>query len=147
MFVKKVFEEKPRVKMIVGNCLEDSWCDAVKAELDKKGSPVLFIAEGVFMYLTLEEIGKFLKILKDNFSRGRLITEQNNPMMVKKQKYHDTVKATKAEFKSGTWSGQEIEDLCQGFRFIEEMRKYSFGGRLFAALLPKMNDRWASFDW
>lgn len=150
---KKVFEEKPRVKMIVGNCLEDSWCAAVKGEQDKKGSSVLFIAEGVFMYLTLEEIGKFLKILRDNFSRGSLIAEQNNPMMVKKQKYHDTVKATKAEFKSGTWSGQEIEDLCQGFRFIEEhsfneeMKKHSFGGWLFATLLPKMNDRWASFEW
>ena len=29
----------------------------------------------------------------------------------------------------------------------EEMKKYSFGGWLFAKLLPKMNDRWATFKW
>ena len=150
---KKVFSETERVKMIEGNCLEESWCAVVKAEQDKKKVPVLFLAEGVFMYLTLEEIGQFLTILKNNFSFGTLIAEQNNPMMVEKQNLHDTVKNTNAVFKSGTWSGQEIADLCQGIHFIEEhsfneeMKKYSFGGWLFAKLLPKMNDRWATFEW
>ena len=73
--------------------------------------------------------------------------------MVKNQKYHDTVKNTSAVFKSGTWSGQEIADLCEGIRFVEEhsfneeMKKGSFRGWLFAKLLPKMNDRWATFQW
>lgn len=31
--------------------------------------------------------------------------------------------------------------------FNEEMRKYSIRGKLFALLLPKMNDRWATFRW
>ena len=30
--------------------------------------------------------------------------------------------------------------------FNEEMRKYSIRGKLFAQLLPKMNDRWATFQ-
>ena len=82
-----------------------------------------------------------------------MIAEQNNPLMVKNQKYHDTVKNTKAVFKSGTWSGQEIADLCGGIHFVEEhsfneeMKKHSFRGRLFAKLLPKMNDRWAVFEF
>ncbi|MCR5400656.1 MAG: class I SAM-dependent methyltransferase [Treponema sp.] len=150
---KKVFTETERVKMIEGNCLEESWCAAVKGEQDKKKAPVLFLAEGVFMYLTFQEIRKFLTVLKNNFSCGTLIAEQNNPMMVEKQNLHDTVKNTNAVFKSGTWSGKEIADLLEGIRFIEEhsfneeMRKYSFGGWLFATLLPKMNDRWARFEW
>lgn len=150
---KKVISETERVKMIEGNCLEESWCRTVKGEILKNKASVLFLAEGVFMYLTLEEISCFLRILKNNFPKGTLIAEQNNPLMVKNQKYHDTVKATSAVFKSGTWSGKEIADLCQGISFVEEhsineeMRKHSFGGWLFATLLPNMNDRLARFEW
>ncbi len=150
---KEVFSERDRVTMIEGNALEDSWCASVAKEIKKKKAPVLFIAEGLFMYLTLSEIGVLLKVLKDNFKGGTLIAEQNNPLMVKHQDMHDTVKATNAEFKSGTWSGLEIAELCEGIRFIEEhslneeMKKYSFGGWLFAKLLPKMNDRLAVFEW
>ena len=150
---KKVFSDRERVSMLSGSVLEDSWCAAVKAESAKTKSKVLFLAEGLFMYLTLEEISKLLSVLKSNFPGGTLIAEQNNPLMVKNQKYHDTVKNTNAVFKSGTWSGQEIADLCGGIRFVEEhsfneeMKKHSFGGWLFAKLLPKMNDRWATFEW
>ena len=114
---------------------------------------MLFLAEGLFMYLTLEEIAKLLFVLKIHFPGGTLIAEQNNPLMVKNQKYHDTVKNTSAVFKSGTWSGKEIVDLCEEIRFMEEhsfneeMKKHSFRGWLFAKLLPKMNDRWARFEW
>ena len=31
--------------------------------------------------------------------------------------------------------------------FNEEMRKYSLRAKLFALLLPKLNDRWATFEW
>ena len=149
---KKVFSERERVSMISGNVLEDKWCAAVKTEIAKTNSKVLFLAEGLFMYLTLEEIAKLLNVLKSNFPNGTLIAEQNNPLMVKNQKYHDTVKNTNAVFKSGTWSGQEIADLCEGVRFVEEhsfneeMKKHSVRGWLFAKLLPKMNDRWAVFE-
>ncbi len=150
---KKVFGERERVSMLSASVLEDSWCKAVKDAVEKRNSKVLFLAEGLFMYLTFDEISKLLSVLKTNFPGGTLIAEQNNPLMVKNQKYHDTVKNTNAVFKSGTWSGQEIADLCEGIHFVEEhsfneeMKKHSFGGWLFAKLLPKMNDRWAVFEW
>lgn len=64
-----------------------------------------------------------------------------------------TVKNTNAHFASGTDSGQEIADLTDGIKFIEEhsfneeMKKYSIRGKLLALLLPKVNDRWATFRW
>ena len=150
---RKVFAERDRVTMIAGSVLDDSWCTQVKNGIRNAGAKLLFLAEGLFMYFTLDEIKTILSILKNNFPGATLIAEQNNPMMVKNQKYHDTVKNTNAVFKSGTWSGQEIADLVSGIRFVEEhsfneeMRKHSFGGWLFATLLPKMNDRWARFEW
>ena len=152
---KKVFEEKERVAMISENCLQDDWCQSVKDEMKKRGegTKVLFLAEGLFMYFTLEQIATVLSILKTNFPGGILIAEQNNPLMVKNQKYHDTVKNTKAVFMSGTNNAQEVADLCEGVRLIEEhsfneeMKKWSVRGKIFATLLPKMNDRWATFTW
>ncbi|MCR5218991.1 class I SAM-dependent methyltransferase [Treponema sp.] len=150
---KKIFPERERVFMIEGNILEDSWCKKVKNEIERKNTPVIFIAEGVFMYLSMDEIAKVLNILKSNFPQGILIAEQNNPLMVKNEKYHDTVKNTNAHFKSGTKSAEEICQLCPGITLVEErsfneeMKKHSIRGKLFAALLPGMNDRWATFKW
>ena len=115
---------------------------------------LLFIAEGLFMYLTLDQIRTLLMILKNIFPDGGiLIAEQNNKLMQKNEKHHDTVKNTNARFLSGTDSAQEIADLTDGIRLIEEhsfneeMKKYSIRGKLFALLLPKINDRWATFEW
>ena len=148
---KKVFAERSRVFMISGNITGNSWCAAVKSKIENK--KVLFLAEGLFMYLTMEEISKVLAVLKANFSNGTLLAEMNNPLMVKNQKLHDTVKNTNAVFKSGTWFAKEIADLCDGFSVVDErsinevMSKCSFRGWLFATLLPKMNDRLATFVW
>ena len=151
---KKAFEERDRVTMIAGNVLENTWCEKVVEQLKGRSAKPVFIAEGLFMYFTLDQIRTFLEVLKDNFSDGgTLIAEQNSEMMQKNEKHHDTVKNTKAHFMSGTDSGQEIADLTQGIKLVEEhsfneeMKKYSIRGKLFALLLPKMNDRWATFEW
>lgn len=151
---KKAFSEQERVTMIAGSAIEDGWCAKVKEALSGRKSKPIFLAEGLFMYLTMDQIKAFLNVLKGSFpDGGTLIAEQNNKYMVKNEKYHDTVKNTKAHFVSGTDSGQEIADLVPGFimteehSFNEEMKKYSIRGKLFALLLPNMNDRWATFTW
>ena len=151
---KKAFPEQERVTMIAGSALEDGWCAEVKEAVYGRESKPVFLAEGLFMYFTMDQIKDFLNVLKNNFpDGGTLIAEQNNKYMVKNEKYHDTVKNTKAHFMSGTDSGQEIADLVPGFTlteehsFNEEMKKYSIRGKLFALLFPKMNDRWATFTW
>lgn len=150
---KKAFEESERNKMLCASVLEDTWCAEVKAEVSKRNASVLFIAEGLFMYLSMEDIKKILSILKNNFEHAVLFAEQNNPMMVKHQKYHDTVRNTNAVFRSGTKSAQEIADLVDGVKLVEEhsfneeMKKYSIRAKIFALLLPSMNDRWAIFEW
>lgn len=151
---RKAFSEHERVTMIPGSALEDGWCEQVKKALTDSRSKPVFIAEGLFMYLTLDQIRTFLEVLKNNFPDGGiLIAEQNCKMMQKNEKHHDTVKNTNAHFMSGTDSGQEIADLTDGIQLVEEhsfneeMKKYSIRAKLFALLLPKMNDRWATFRW
>ena len=151
---KKAFPERERVTMVAGNALEDGWCQQVNEILAGRKAKPVFIAEGLFMYLTMAQIRTFLEILKQHFpDGGTLIAEQNSKLMQKNEKHHDTVKNTNAHFRSGTDSAQEIADLTSDFRVIEEhsfneeMRKYSIRAKLFAAILPNMNDRWATFKW
>ncbi|MBQ8959730.1 MAG: class I SAM-dependent methyltransferase [Ruminococcus sp.] len=151
---KKAFPPEDRVTMIPGSALEEDWCPAVQEALSESSSGPVFLAEGLFMYLTLDQIRTFLEILKRNFpGGGTLIAEQNSKLLQKNEKHHDTVKKTNAHFLSGTDTAQEIADLTDGIRLIsehsfnEEMRKYSIRGKLFALLLPNMNDRWATFCW
>ncbi len=150
---KKAFEERDRVQMIAGDVLQDGWCAAVKKALAGRRSRPVFLAEGLFMYLTMNEIQKFLSVLKSNFAEGVLIAEQNDIILVKQGKHHDTVSNTNATFKSGTKSGHEIEELVDGIRLVdehsfnEEMKKYSVRAKIFAFLFPSLNDRWATFEW
>ena len=105
------------------------------------------------MYLTMEQSRTWLNILRMDCSCGVLIAEQNSKLMQRREKHHDTVKSTNAHFRSGTDSAQEIADLTKGIQlleehsFNEEMKKYTLRGKLFALLLPKVNDRWATFSW
>ncbi|MCR5666947.1 MAG: class I SAM-dependent methyltransferase [Eubacterium sp.] len=151
---KKAFSNQERVTMIAGNALNSQWCKPVQDAVANRFSKPIFLAEGLFMYLTMEQIRTFLDVLVENFpDGGMLIAEQNPKIMVKNEKHHDTVKSTNAHFKSGTDSGQEIAELVDGVHLVEEhsfneeMRKYSMRGKLFALILPKMNDRWATFAW
>lgn len=151
---KKVFQDQDRVIMIAGNARDNEWCGVVNEKLAGRSSKPVFIAEGLFMYFTLDQIRIFLNVLRDNFPQGgTLIAEQNNKLMQKNEKHHDTVKSTDAHFMSGTETAQEIADLTPGIRLVEEhsfheeMKKYSIRGKLFALFFPKMNNRWATFEW
>ncbi len=42
---------------------------------------------------------------------------------------------------------KKAPDTVEEHSFNEEMKKYSIRGKLFALLLPKVNDRWATFRW
>lgn len=151
---KKAFPDQDRVTMISADALDGAWCAEVRKALEGRRSKPVFIAEGLFMYLTFDQIRTLLNVLKENFPEGgTLIAEQNCKLMQKNEKHHDTVKKTNAHFVSGTDSAQEIADLTKGIRLIEEhsfneeMKKYSIRAKLFALLLPRMNDRWATFAW
>ncbi|WP_296573208.1 class I SAM-dependent methyltransferase [Ruminococcus sp.] len=103
---RKAFPERERVTMIAGNALESDWCKTVQEALVGRKSKPVFVAEGLFMYLTLDQIRTFLEVLKNNFPDGGiLIAEQNCKAMQKSEKHHDTVKNTNAHFMSGTDSG------------------------------------------
>ena len=151
---KKAFPERDRVIMVEADVLTEDWFGVIEKALEGRQSKPVFIAEGLFMYFTLEQIADLLSNIVRHFPDGGLmIAEQNCKLMAGNEKHHDAVKSTNARFLSGTDSAQEIADMVDGLQLVEEhsfneeMKKYTLRGRLFAMLVPKMNNRWATFRW
>ena len=66
----QIFEESGRVSTIGISALDPAWSKEVKVR-----GKMLFIIEGLSMYLTAEENGKILKIIKDNFDNACILME------------------------------------------------------------------------
>ena len=143
------FSESERVKMIAGSVLEKEWTGKVE-----KGRKTFFLAEGLFMYFSGDEIQKLLKMIRESFPDCVIMGELMPPFAVKGGKYHDTVGRTKAVFRWGCKSGRELEPLCPGLKLVKEvsfnevMKRYTFRGWLFATLpgFRDCNDRMAVFE-
>lgn len=147
---KKVYQESERVTMIASSVLEDNWTLNIP-----KDKPAIFIAEGLLMYFSKEQVKKLLHIITKNFSKAILMFELMHPFCAKGSKVHDTVKNTNATFGWGTKSGHELEHLCAGLKLIKEdsfniiSQKYTISGWLFGNLpiIKNFNDRLAIFEW
>jgi len=145
---RKVYDDRERCTMMAGNALEGEWTKVLP-----KGKMNLIVMEGVLEYFSKEQVKTCLNMLCDCFEHGYLLAELHGKFMEKNTKHHDAVKNTNATFGWGTDSAEDYLPLEPRLKLIsehsynEEMKKYSIRGKLFAALLPKMNNRLAIFGW
>lgn len=109
---EKLFEESEREKNIAKSMLDPEWPQYIK----EKNREILIVSEGVAMYLSEEEIKKFLEILKNNFKKFELHLDLISKYMVKKSSMHDTLKHMDAELKFGVGNGDEILKLLPGLK-------------------------------
>lgn len=147
---KQFFQEEERVRLIEGSILEPDW-----TRLVKKGKKVIFIAEGILMYFTREQVKALLGVISQEFTDYILLAELMPLAAARMSKHHDTVKNTGAVFSWGTDSGKELEQLRPGLKLIKEnsfndvMKGFTFRGWLMGTLpkIKDMNDRLAVFQY
>ena len=143
---RKCFAEKEREFMIEGDLLSDTWTDGIPND-----RVAIIIAEGLLMYFTEEQVKHLFDHIRDHFGRGYILAELMHPMAANNSKHHDTVKNTNAQFHWGIADGQEVEALCEGYRFLretsffEEMKKYTAAGKIGDLFFRKFNDRLAVY--
>ncbi|PIF06305.1 MAG: hypothetical protein CSA36_02115 [Draconibacterium sp.] len=112
---KNFFSETDNFKFIESSVLDFSWMEQIP-----KGKPTLFIAEGLFMYFTQEEVKSVLENIKSNFTDAEIILEAMSPMIAKNSNKHADIKHRDVVFKWGIHSGKEIEKWGIGVKFISE---------------------------
>lgn len=145
---RKIYTNRDRCLMKDGSAFESEWTK----ELPQRSTTIV-VMEGVLEYFTKEQVTTCLHNLCNSFEHGYLLAELHHPIMSRNTKHHDAVKHTNAKFQWGTKSGREYIDLEPRLTLLsersynEEMRKYSFRGKLFALLMKKFNNRLAVFKW
>jgi len=111
----QLFDENDRIFTIASSATDDTWTKAVK----RRGQ-MLFIIEGLSMYLSSQEVGKILSIIHNCFDNACVMMECMSPMWIDKQNVEKSIQTTGAKFKWGANSFEDLGHLAIGFRSIKD---------------------------
>ena len=81
---------------------------------------MLFIIEGLSMYLQPAEVAQMLRIIHDKFDNAYVMMETTSPFWVRKQSIEKSVQGTGAIFTWGVNRFSEMQDLAQGFHSVKD---------------------------
>jgi len=112
---KHFFTETDRFKLISKSALDISWIETIP-----KNRPTLFLAEGLLMYFTENEVKSLFRKINKNFQGADMFFEALSPFIAKKSKKHADLKKYAAVFKWGIKSGKEIDQWKLGAKFVNE---------------------------
>jgi O-methyltransferase involved in polyketide biosynthesis len=114
---KHFFTESDRRRLITASILESDWVSTVKAIGDR---PIMFMAEGVLIYLTEPQVQQVLALLLDHFPGAYLAFDSMSPFMVKNQKRNsDAIKFFDARFQWGIQDIYAIEAWNPQYQILE----------------------------
>ncbi len=103
---KLMGDEEGRHHLLGCSVLEDEWLDKVSVH---HGRPFLFLAEGVFMYLTEAQVKRLVLTLRDRFSGTELVFDAYSPIHVLRHNLQYLIAKIKFPTHWGIWHGQEVE--------------------------------------
>ena len=132
----QIFQESGRVSTIGISALDPAWAKEVRVR-----GKMLFVIEGLSMYLTAEENGQILKIIKDNFDNAYILMECLAKMWVNKESIEKSIQQTGSKFVFGADHFEELGNMTAGYHKIKDdnilrgMAVFSPAYKLFA-LLP-----------
>jgi len=117
---QQFFKETDRYQMISQSVLEFNWMEKIKSK------EVLFVAEGVFMYLQEEDVKSLFLALQENFPGSEMVCEVFNSIWLRKRwKKMMEVKLQKeldlgkdAMFHFGIRDSDEIESWSDGLKLL-----------------------------
>lgn len=121
---KGFFQEDERYHLVASSVLDYGWMAPVR----RHTGPFLFMAEGVFMYLDLEDVRSLVLEIKRTFPGSELVCEVENsfwlgPLTKKILEYklqHQCNLGTGAMFRSGIRDSREMEQWQSGIQFLDE---------------------------
>lgn len=134
-FRLQYIEDNERVTTLAYSAMDPAWANEIKIE----SGNLLFIIEGLSMYLTEKDNKDILKIIADNFRRCTVFVEIMPPVSVENVT-EKSVEETDSKFIWGVQKGSELVKLNSAFRWIRDvnlfdgMNKFKLAFRLFTWL-------------
>lgn len=109
-----IYHESGRVSTIGISATDPSWADKVT----KRGK-MLFIIEGLSMYLTSDENAQMLSIIRDKFDNATVLMECLAKKWVNKEHTEKSIQDTGAKFVFGADTFDDLGKAADGFRCIK----------------------------
>jgi len=115
---KQFFEETTRYRFIAASLNDDQWMPIIQAQ----HRPLLFIAEGVLMYLTKHEVEQFFKQTLENFSTAEMLVEVVGPIGLKFK--HPLIRTTASNpgLQWGIWNTHTLEQWDDHIKILQVFR-------------------------
>lgn len=111
----QIYNEHGRVSTIGASAFDPSWPEKVTVR-----GKMLFVIEGLSMYLTAEENAKMLSIIRDNFDNAYVIMECLAKKWVNKEDLEKSIQKTGAKFVFGADSFDDLGDVAKGFEKVKD---------------------------
>ena len=111
----QIYNETGRVSTIGISVTDPAWAERITVR-----GKLLFIIEGLSMYLTSEENKQMLSIIHDNFDNATVLMECLAKKWVNKEKVEESIHKTGAKFVFGADSFDDIKDIAKGFRKVKD---------------------------
>lgn len=111
----QIYNESGRISTVGVSVLDPQWAKEIKT----KGK-MLFIIEGLSMYLTPEENKKMLGIIRDNFDNATVMMECLAKKWVNKEDIEKSIQKTGAKFVFGADSFDDLGDVAEGFKKVKD---------------------------
>lgn len=111
----RIFEESGRVSSIGISAMDPAWTREVRVR-----GRMLFIIEGLSMYLTKEENGQILKIIRDNFDNAYILMETLAKKWVNKEGIEKSIKQTGSKFVFGADCLEDLGNIVSGYHKIKD---------------------------
>lgn len=109
-----LYQESGRVSTISCSCLDPSWPSKIE-----KREKMLFIIEGLTMYLTEEQVGQMLELIRENFDNAYVIMECLCPKFINKEKFEKSIQYTGSVFTWGADTFEDLGEIAKGFRKVK----------------------------
>lgn len=109
-----IYGESGRVSTIGISALDSAWAEKVT----KRGK-MLFVIEGLSMYLTAEENAQMLSVIRDNFDNATVFFETISKRWVNGEKAEKSIQETGAKFVFGADTFDDLGSVAKGFRMIK----------------------------
>ena len=116
----KLIGEAERHHFIACSVTDFSWMDVISNALQDSDSQMLFIAEGLFMYLPEDEVKKVILEIKNRFPGSEIVIEVIGKYLAKNTQLHRSVAQTDAKFKWGANDCKELETWEPGIQLINQ---------------------------
>lgn len=111
----QIYNETGRVSTIGISVTDPAWAKQITVR-----GKMLFIIEGLSMYLSSEENEKMLSIIHDNFNNATVLMECLAKKWVNKEKVEKSIQKTGAKFVFGADSFEDIKNIAKGFRKVKD---------------------------